>query len=177
MAKIIKKLTSKQKRFCEEYVVDVNQTQAAIRAGYSKRTASSQASRLLTKVNIVEYVDKLKAEILENSKISIDECIQRLTAMARFDVLDFYDENGAMKDLKDVPEDARMAVEALDVDEIRIGDISVGESKKLKLSSRRATIVELMKYLGGFEKDNAQKRDNVVMGKVQMIIQEHKSDD
>lgn len=59
------KITEKQKRFCDEYLVDRNATQAAIRAGYSKKTAISQASRLLTKVNVRDYVLE---KALEQSK-------------------------------------------------------------------------------------------------------------
>ena len=166
-------LNAKQKRFCEEYVIDFNQTQAAIRAGYSKKTARQQGSKLLTKGNIIQYVDELKAGILKRSKMTVDECVQRLTAMARFDILDLYDENGAFKDLKDIPEDTRMAIESIDSDDIKMGDTKIGETKKLKLSSRRENIKELMKYLGGYEKDNTQKVQPF-MNKVQMVIKERK---
>ena len=49
-------LTDKQKRFCEEYLIDLNATQAAIRAGYSPKTAEQTASRLLRNVNVQEYI-------------------------------------------------------------------------------------------------------------------------
>lgn len=51
-----KKLTAKQKRFADEYLIDLNGTQACIRAGYSPKTASEQSSRLLTNVNVKEYI-------------------------------------------------------------------------------------------------------------------------
>ncbi|MBD8013878.1 terminase small subunit [Planococcus wigleyi] len=54
------KFTEKQQRFIDEYLVDLNATQAAIRAGYSERTASAQASRLLTNVNIRARIEELK---------------------------------------------------------------------------------------------------------------------
>ena len=53
-------LTDKQQRFCEEYVVDLNATQAAIRAGYSANTAEAQASRLLRNVKVQAYVAQLQ---------------------------------------------------------------------------------------------------------------------
>lgn len=52
----MKKLTDKQKRFCEEYLIDFNATQAAIRAGYSEKTARSIGNNLLTKVDIQNYI-------------------------------------------------------------------------------------------------------------------------
>ena len=51
-------LTPKQKRFCEEYLIDLNATQAAIRAGYSLKTAEQTASRLLRNVKVQEYIAK-----------------------------------------------------------------------------------------------------------------------
>ena len=51
-----KKLTDKQKRFCEEYLIDLNATQAATRAGYSAKTAYSMGQRMLKKVEVQEYI-------------------------------------------------------------------------------------------------------------------------
>lgn len=53
------KLTDKQRMFCKEYLIDLNATQAAIRAGYSHKTAQEQGSRLLTNVMVTEYIQKL----------------------------------------------------------------------------------------------------------------------
>lgn len=63
-------LTDKQRRFCEEYVVDWNGTQAAIRAGYSEKGARTEAARLLTNANIKEYVDACKEKTAELAGIS-----------------------------------------------------------------------------------------------------------
>ena len=59
------KLTAKQKRFCDEYLIDLNATQAAIRAGYSPKTACEQASRLLANVKVQ---DEIAIEMAERSK-------------------------------------------------------------------------------------------------------------
>ena len=55
-------LTKKQKRFCDEYLIDLNATQAAARAGYSKKTAAQTAARLLTNVNVQECIEKRMAD-------------------------------------------------------------------------------------------------------------------
>jgi len=62
-AKVDIKLTDKQQKFCEEYMVDLNATQAAIRAGYSEDTASVIGCQNLTKVNVAERIAELKAKI------------------------------------------------------------------------------------------------------------------
>ena len=71
-------MNPKQRRFCEEYVVDSNGTQAAIRAGYAANSAVVTASRLLTKANVRERVDQLFAEQRERVEISIDSLTELL---------------------------------------------------------------------------------------------------
>ena len=76
-------MTEKQKRFCEEYLIDQNATQAAIRAGYSKRTARQMANRLLTKVDIREYIDGLLKEIHSEKIATAAEVMEYLTSVQR----------------------------------------------------------------------------------------------
>ena len=65
-------MNPKQQRFCEEYVIDSNGTQAAIRAGYAANSANVTASRLLTKANVRERVDQLFVEQRDRLDVSID---------------------------------------------------------------------------------------------------------
>lgn len=77
------KLTLRQKRFADEYLVDANATQAAIRAGYSEKTARSQGQRLLTKVDIKTYIEE-QFEKIHNEKIAdAKEVMIYLTSVLR----------------------------------------------------------------------------------------------
>ncbi len=76
-------MTEKQKRFCLEYLVDCNATQAAIRAGYSKNTANEQASRLLAKNNIRNYVQEELKKMESETIASAEEVIKYLTSVLR----------------------------------------------------------------------------------------------
>ena len=78
-----KKLTAQQQRFCDEYLIDLNATQAAIRAGYSEKTATAQGSRLLTNVNIKSYIDERMAEKEKDLIAGQDEVLKYLTAVLR----------------------------------------------------------------------------------------------
>ena len=71
-------MNSKRERFCREYVIDFNATQAAIRAGYSKRTANQQGSRLLANVDVRARIDKLQAEHAERLNVTADSLTQLL---------------------------------------------------------------------------------------------------
>ncbi len=79
-------LTDRQARFCEEYLIDLNATQAAIRAGYSKKTAREQAAQNLSKLNIQEKIAELKAERAKRTEMTQDSVIQELAAVARAEV-------------------------------------------------------------------------------------------
>jgi len=72
------KFTAKQMMFIEEYMVDLNATQAAIRAGYSEKTACAQASRLLTNVNILARIEELKKTRAERLNLDAYWVLKRL---------------------------------------------------------------------------------------------------
>lgn len=77
------KLTAKQQRFCDEYLIDLNATQAAIRAGYSEKNARNIASENLAKPNIREYIDARMAEKNKELIADQDEVLRYLTSVLR----------------------------------------------------------------------------------------------
>lgn len=77
------KLTAKQQRFCDEYLIDLNATQAAIRAGYSEKNARNIASENLAKPNIREYIDNRLAEKEKALIADQNEVLKYLTATMR----------------------------------------------------------------------------------------------
>ena len=78
-------LNDRQRKFVEEYLIDFNATQAAIRAGYSKRTAYSQGSRLLKNVEVSDFVEKR----LNEATMSANEALYRINRQAKGDIGEF----------------------------------------------------------------------------------------
>lgn len=76
-------LNERQKRFCDEYLIDLNATQAAIRTGYSEKTAYSQGQRLLKHVEIKAYIEQRMAEKEKELIADQDEILKYLTAVLR----------------------------------------------------------------------------------------------
>ena len=76
-------MTAKQKRFCEEYIVDCNATQAAIRAGYSKKTAKQIGQENLTKPDLKKYIDEQLEKIHNKKTADAQEVLEYLTAVMR----------------------------------------------------------------------------------------------
>ena len=77
------KMTEKQKRFCDEYLIDLNATQAAIRAGYSEKYANTNASKLLQITTIKDFISKRMAKKESELIASQDEVLRYLTAVLR----------------------------------------------------------------------------------------------
>ena len=77
------KLTNRQKRFVEEYLIDLNARQAAIRAGYSPKTAQEQASRLLANVKVQTPISAFLADISSAKIADIEEVMKYLTSVMR----------------------------------------------------------------------------------------------
>ncbi len=76
------KLTEKQKKFCEEYLIDLNATKAAVRAGYSKKTANTIAAQNLAKLSVQKYISELQREQSERTRITADQVLEELAAIA-----------------------------------------------------------------------------------------------
>ncbi|ANT43464.1 small subunit terminase [Lactococcus phage 53801] len=80
------KLTEKQKKFCDEYIKLGNATQSAINAGYSKQTARSQGQRLLTNVDIKNYIDERMEQLASERIMSAQEAVELLSSIARAEI-------------------------------------------------------------------------------------------
>ena len=114
-AKSAAKLTAKQERFCQEYLIDLNGTQAAIRAGYSEKTAEQQASRMLLNVKVQNRVSELKE--VRNAQLDVDGTyvLKRLIEWDQLDVLDILTDTGSFKPISEWPKVWRTSISAMDV--------------------------------------------------------------
>lgn len=83
------KLTPKQACFCNQYLIDLNGKQAAIRAGYSAKTAENQASRLLSNAKVQQMVTRLQEKTRKRVEITKQEIIEELGAIAFADIRDY----------------------------------------------------------------------------------------
>ena len=96
-------LTPKQQRFVEEYLIDLNATQAAIRAGYSEKTAKSIGQENLTKPDIQKAIEEAQNKRQEQTQIDAAYVLKRLVEIDQMDVLDIMDDDGNVKPLRDWP--------------------------------------------------------------------------
>ena len=111
-------MNEKQVRFCEEYIIDHNATQAAIRAGYSPKTAGVQACELLKNPNIQEKIQELSEKVTTSAIASAEEVLEHFTKVMRgemFDQVVKRDEDGTLQTVDVVAKlsDRNKAAEAL----------------------------------------------------------------
>jgi phage terminase small subunit len=166
------KLNDKQELFCQEYLIDLNATQAAIRAGYSFATARSQGQRLLTIVDVQARISELNKSRLEATGISQKRVLEEYAKIAFFDIREIFDVDGGLINIKQLDANNAGAIASIKSSEEWGEDaegnrIVTGTLKEVKVFDKIRALQDLGKHLGLFEKDNSQK---VVEQPKQVII-------
>ncbi|WP_337027203.1 terminase small subunit [Pantoea eucalypti] len=108
-------LTDKQEMFCREYLIDLNATQAAIRAGYSEKTANRTGCENLSKPDIAQRIIDLKSSRNERVEINADYVLRRLVEIDEMDVLDILKDDGGLKMIHEWPKVWRTTLSGLDI--------------------------------------------------------------
>lgn len=139
------KLTDKQELFAREYLKDLNATQAAIRAGYSEKTAKEAGYENLTKPHVLELVAELKAQRIEQTGIDAAYVLRRLVEIDEMDVLDILLANGELKPIAQWPKVWRTTLSGMDVTEMA-GD-AAGLLKKIKWPDKVKNLELLGKHV------------------------------
>lgn len=145
-------MTDKQARFCEEYMIDLNATQAAIRAGYSPKTAQEQSARLLSNVMVQNRLAQLQAEQSRRTGVSADRVVRELAKIAFANASDLIDPETASVKL-DASRDDLAAIQSIKVK-------SFGEDgleHEVKLADKLRALDLLGKHLGMY-KDASEKK-------------------
>lgn len=139
------KLTAKQKRFCDEYLIDLNATQAAIRAGYSPKTACEQASRLLANVKVQDEIAIEMAERSKRTGINQDRVLMEIAKMAFVNIDDVIDLDTAKVKRTATKEDLAC------IQSVKIKQTEFGTEREIKLCDKKSNLELLGKHLGMFK--------------------------
>lgn len=140
------KLTDKQEQFCLEYLKDLNATQAAIRSGYSEKTANEQGPRLMSNKHILDRIAELKEERNERIQADADYVIQRLLEIDKLNIADILKENGDLKPVNQWSEAWQRSIQALDIQVKTIEDIEV-YIKKIRLPDKIRNLELIGKHI------------------------------
>jgi phage terminase small subunit len=158
-----RKLPLRQVQFVEEYLVDLNATKAAKRAGYSEKTAYSQGQRLLKNVEIQALLQERRAKLSEKLEISAERVLQEQAKLAFYNVLDLFNDDGTMKPISEIQANLGAAINGLDIVDITSFKDDDGPQvlqtllKKVKFHDKGKALDALSKHLGLYEVDNTQR--------------------
>jgi phage terminase small subunit len=151
-------MTPKQERFVQEYLIDLNATQAAIRAGYSIKTAEEQGYQLLRKTSVAEAIAAAQQKRAVRTEITQDRVLQELARIAFFDLRSLYREDGSLKAMHELDDSAAAVLAGVDVVEMaggaKIGGADGGiehvpmYTKKAKIPDKVAALGLAMRHLG-----------------------------
>ena len=153
-------LTAKQRAFVDEYLVDLNATQAAIRAGYSRKTAAQVGAENLRKPYIAEAVEEAKEGRAERTRVSADKVVAELAKLGFSDMRELasWDEYGMRwKESRELSDEAAASVRDVSVHREtrreKNGDVVETVNTKLVLHDKLGALRDLAKHLGLFPKD------------------------
>lgn len=149
--------------FAEAYVRNGGcAAKAARTAGFATRGAHSRGFEMLARADVQEAIRLRQTELMHRYRVNTENTIEELASMAFFDPADFFDENGALRPIDEVPLRARQALAGFKARRIRGRNSEPDEEiVEIRFLDRGAAIERLMRHLGLFEKDRRQKPDAV----------------
>lgn len=147
VAKREKKLTARQEQFVKEYLIDLNGTQAATRAGFSAKTANEQAVRLLANVSVRSAIEQAQTQRTEKVELTQERVLLELKRLALFDIRKIFNADGTLKRVVDLDDDTAAAI--MSVEMVEIGtDGQLAISKKFKASDKKGALELTMRHMG-----------------------------
>lgn len=161
-------MTDAQKRFCDEYLIDLNATRA-YKVAYSRckkdETANVNGSKLLRNTKVQEYISKKQKEIEKRTEVTQDMVIKELAKIAFLDIRKLYTENGQLKNIADIDSETVGAISSLETLEEYDGygdnREKIGDTQKVKLLDKTKALELLGKHLGIFNDINVNMKNAV----------------
>lgn len=160
-------MTDAQKRFCDEYLIDLNATRAykvAYKSCKKDETANVNGSKLLRNTKVKEYIAQKQAEIQKRTEITQDKVLKELAKIAFGDIRKLYTENGALRNIIDLEDDIAGAISGVETYEEYEGRGEdrehVGDTKKVKMLDKTKALELIGKHLGMFKDTNININTN-----------------
>jgi phage terminase small subunit len=153
------KLTPKQAKFVEEYLIDLNGTQAAIRAGYSAKRADAIAYELLRKPEIQESIRKRRDELSKTVEVTQERIVLEMSRLAFMDIRNLFNEDGSPIAIKKLSDAAAAGIVGIEVVAIGNAEMGIGRVVKYKLPDKNKALENLARILGYLDKDKNRDQD------------------
>ncbi len=146
-----KSLSPMQAAFVDEFLIDMNGTKAAIRAGYSERSAHVEASKLLTRPKIIRALANARKDLQRRTLITQERVLQEYAKLAFLDPRNFYDKSGQLKKVPDLDGDTAAALAGMNVKSIYGAEGNLeGYLQKIRFSDKKGALDSIARHLGMF---------------------------
>ena len=142
-------LTPKQQRFCDEYLIDMNATRAALRAGYTQATAMN--GQLMEMPKIQAYLKERTTEASKKLQVSHETLLGELMKVAFANMGDYFGDDGKIKPMQDIVDDKKSAIWSLKVSEGKYGT-----TLQLRLHNKLAALEKIAKHIKFYEVEQKQ---------------------
>ncbi|EIU4422858.1 terminase small subunit [Pseudomonas aeruginosa] len=176
-------LTKKQRLFVDEYLIDLNATQAAIRAGYSTRRATEIGYQLLQRPEVAQAIQAAMAERSKRTEVEADYVIRRLREIDEMDVLDILEDDGSFRSIRDWPKAWRQFLSGIEIAELFEGrgdDRRIaGVLRKVKWPDKLRNLELLSRHVGteSAALDMELKRLDVAKKRAELKLLENPEDE
>jgi phage terminase small subunit len=145
-------------RFVEAYLSNGhNQRQAAITAGIAEKTSAAWASRAMKLPGVAQAIAKRLAALNAKFELSTERTLREVARIAYADPRKFFRPDGSLIPVHELGDDTAACLASMEISEIGDGENVIGTLKKIKHWDKIAALEKAMKYLGLFERDNAQQ--------------------
>ena len=143
-------LTAKQRQFVQEYLVDFNATQAAIRAGYSEHTADVQGPRLLGKPHVAAALKLGRDALIRRTEVTADRTLQHMARMAFSDLRGAFRSDGTLMRPEEWDDTTAAHIGSVEVVTRSAGEGQVEYVSKIRAVDKRAATADIARVLGMF---------------------------
>lgn len=140
-------LTPKQARFVAEYLVDLNATQAAIRAGYRQKTAAEIGRQNLRKLDISIAIQSAMDKRSAATGIEADRVLREIARLAFFDIRKLFNDDGTPKQVNELDEDTAAVISGIDVMSVGNADVGAGQVLKIRLADKLKALEQAGRHL------------------------------
>ncbi|SET60745.1 phage terminase small subunit [Nitrosospira multiformis] len=153
-------LTSKQRRFTEEYVIDLNATAAYLRAGYTARgnSAEAAASRLLSNVKVQEAIEQKQREVAKRCELTTENILREAAAVAFSDIRKLFNPDGSPKAIHEMDDTTAAAISNIEVGQTITDGKVTGRTCRIRFWDKNSAQDRLFRHMGLFRKEHAPQQ-------------------
>ncbi len=154
-------MTEAVKRFADRYFETLKGKESAIYAGFSEKTAAVQASQMLASDEVEEYLSILRETAATATGITHQRVLQEIGRLAFSDIRNYYNGENQLIPITDLDDDAAAALSSVKIDELYAGEVTIGQTKEIRLYNKLDGLEKLAKHLGIYGKDNEQSKSTI----------------